>query len=279
MKERRIITARNFLRGLALLRYAPIRAGARAILRGFWKSYYLVSLRRTRALHDVTLPIDHAILFRPKALRAYGTFYVPLVAFAGMLYRERGRDSLARSAQLLLDLAQLYRDAGVVFAHAQTSFKRTGSGFYVGLLRRLDKEKNSAPSVHVVVAALTYCRCVELVRDFQLAHAHRLEGELERAAVRIIDSTLLIKQHCVQDVALGLALVAFRYPGYIPTLQGLVGQTLAHSSLRLSPHIVEAVQVEIQRLFSERVHAAGGITEMEAYVAALPLRGVDLEHV
>lgn len=279
MKEQRIITARNFLRGLSLLRRAAVRAGAQAIVRGFWKSYYLVSRRRARELHDVTLPIDHAIPFYPRALRAYGTFYVPLVAFAGMLYREREKDSLAYIVQLLLDLAQLYRDAGVVFTHAQTSFKRTGRGFYVGLLRLLDKEKNSAPSVHVVVAALTYCRCMELVRDFQLAHADRLEGELQRAAVRIIDSTLLIKQHCVQDVALGLALVAFRYPVYIPAMRELVGKILVHPSARLSPQVGEEVRVKIRRLFSERVHATDGITDMEAYLAALPLRGAEPENV
>ena len=272
MKEHRIITANNFIRGLALLRYSAIRAGARAILHGFWKSYYLVSLRPTRELHDVTLPIDHRIPFNHHALRAYATFYVPLVACAGMLYRQKGRGAVLHIQQLLLDLAQLYRDAGLVFTHAQTSFKRTGGGFYIGLLRRLDKEKNSAPSVHVVVAALTYCRCVELVRDFQLAYPDRMDWELKRAAARIIDSTLLIKQHCVQDVALGLALVAFRHPTYIPSMHVLIDEVLEYSSVRLSPPIVEEVRTQIQRLFAERIRATGGVMDMEQYLAALPLR-------
>lgn len=276
MKEHRIITANNFIRGLALLRYSVIRTGAWTILRGFWKSYYLVSLRRTRKLHDVTLPIDHKIPFYPKALRAYVTFYVPLIAFAGILYRQEGKNGVAHIKQLLLELAQLYRDAGVVFTHAQTSFKRTGGGFYVGLLRRLDKEKNSAPSVHVVVAALTYCRCAELVRNFQFAHADLLDRELKRVATRIIDSTLLIKQHCVQDVALGLALVAFRYPTYIPSMHVLIDEILEHSSVRLSPPIAEEVRTEIQRLFAERVRATGGMMDMEQYLAALPLREFDI---
>lgn len=275
MKEYRIITVKNFTRGLTLLRYSAIRTGARAILGGFWKSYYLVSLRQVRELHDVTLPIDHQVPFDHRALRAYITFYYPLVAFADFLYLRVGHTSIVQVGHLLLDLAQLYRDAGLVFARAQTSFRRTGKGFFVGLLRRIDNEKNSAPSVHVVVAALTYCRCAELVREVKLAHSDRLDGELIRAAARIIDSTLLIKQHCVQDVALGLALVAFRYPAYIPAMQLLIDEVLKHSATRFSPQVAEEVRREIQRLFAERVYAVGGVGDMEEYLAALPLREFD----
>src|SRR4029078_9978174 len=113
----------------------------------------LVALRPTGQLHDVTLPVDGKIPFRSRSLRAYAQFYFPLIAFCGFLYHTQGASSLADIEEFLLQLAQLYVDAGAVFQRTQTSFKRSGAGFYVSLLRQLHKEKNSAPSVHVVVAA------------------------------------------------------------------------------------------------------------------------------
>lgn len=260
----------NVLRGLVLLRYAAIRHGLGTILKNFWREYYLVEFEQAKVMYNVTLPVDGKIPFKSRAFGAYINFILPIAAFVGFIYKNGGPQTLPDLERFLLDISNFYVDAGKVFRSSQTTFKRTGDEWQVALLRLLDKEKNSAPSLHVAIVSFVYFRGAELVETYASASAEKSKLVLLRYACRVIDSTLLIKQHCIQDVALAFALVTFRHPAFRPTEQKLIDDLFVHSQVRVSTPVIDEAKQDVRRLYAAITKKGEGIQDIISYLSHLP---------
>lgn len=266
-------TLMNVVRGIVLLRHYSIRHGLGTILKNFWREYYLVEFERITVMYNVTLPVDGKIPFRSRAFGPYINFVFPIAALVGYVYKSGGKQALPDLEKFLLAIADFYIDAGKVFRSSQTTFKRTGSEWQVTLLRLLDKEKNSAPSLHVIIASFVYFHGVELVRVYAPETVERSTSALLRYACRVIDSTLLIKQHCVQDLALAFAVVTFRYASFRPTEQILINGLFTHSRVRISAAVVDEVRQNIRRLYTAITKKGEGIDDIISYLSSLPVNG------
>jgi len=74
----------------------------------------------------------------------------------------------------------------------------------------IDTEKNASPSLHVVVAAYIYFGLEKIFDDrggFQKSYEPLKKVYFDKT-VKIVESVLLVKQHVVLDVALGLVLLS-----------------------------------------------------------------------
>ena len=258
------------LRGIMLLRYAGIRHGLGTILRNFWQEYYLVEFEQAKVMYNVTLPVDGKIPFKSRAFGAYANFIFPIAAFVGFIYQHGGKSSLPDLEKFLLDIADFYTDAGKVFRHSQTTFKRTGQEWQVALLRLLDKEKNSAPSLHVAIVSYVYFRGSELLERYASPTADKSKAVLLRYACKVIDSTLLIKQHCVRDVALAFAVVTFRHPTFRSVQQLFINDLFVHSTVRVSASVRDEARQDISRLYIAITKKGEGIEDIISYLSGLP---------
>lgn len=265
-------TVMHAFRGLMLLRYAVIRHGLGAILKSFWQEYYLVEFEQVKVMYNVTLPVDGKIPFKPRAFGAYVNFIFPIAAFVGFIYKSGGTQTLPDLGRFLLDIAAFYADAGKVFRSSQTTFKRTGQGWQVALLRLLDKEKNSAPSLHVTIVSYVYFRGAELVNIYAPTVAEKSAAALLKYACRVIDSTLLIKQHCVQDVALAFAVITFRHPTFRPLEQELLRNLFVHSRVRVPDDIADEARQDVHRLYVAMTKKGEGVADVIAYIQSLSVQ-------
>lgn len=258
------------LRGLLLLRYRSIRHGLGTILKNFWHEYYLVEFEKPKLMYNVTLPVDGKIPFKPRAFGAYINFVFPIAALVGYVYGCGGAQALPDLEKFLLDIAAFYTDAGKVFRSSQTTFKRSGQGWQISLLRLVDKEKNSAPSLHVAIVSFVYFRGVELAKTYAPQTAEKSTIALLRYASKVIDSTLLIKQHCVQDVALAFAVVTFRHPTFRLTEEILIRNLFTHSRVRVPALVADEAKQDMRRLYAAMTKKGEGVDDIISYLSSLP---------
>ncbi len=265
------ISVRNCVRGLLLMRYPQIRSVVREIVQNFWNGYYTQEFAPVAVLYDVTLPIDARIPFRPRMVWVYMGFLFPLLAVCGHAFAKRGPHALPYIEKLLRGFGSLYADAGYVYGKAQTTFVRTGGDRVVSVLRLLDKERNSAPSLHVAVALYTYSAGLTLFQALELTDVVHARGVLERVAVRIIESTLLIKQHCVQDVAAAWVLVDMQKVSVSEDMARIVQSLFVRKRYGVSVDDVSQVHTEILRVHG-LVHASPVQTleSIVSYILTLP---------
>ena len=269
------ISVRNCLRGLLLVRYPQVRTAAREIVGNFWNGYYRQEFTPVAVLYDVTLPIDARIPFRPRMVWVYMGFLFPLLAVCGHAFAKRGPHALPHIEKLLQGFGSLYADAGYVYGKAQTTFVRTGGDRVVSVLRLIDKERNSAPSLHVAVVLYTYSAGLALFQALELTDVAHARGVLERVAVRIIESTLLIKQHCVQDVGTAWALVELQQVSAPEDMAHIVQSLFLQKRHGVPVGDVPKVHAEILRVH-RLVHAspARSLESIVSYILTLPRKNM-----
>ena len=177
------------------------------------------TLERGSEPTNVELPIDAKIPFDAKALPAYISFVGLWISGINFLKKEFGERASADIGKFVTDLASLYPEAGTIFRSAQTTFTRTGKGGWgTKLLRAWDDDKNAAPSLHVEVVAHTWSRLTDII-DRQTddpARYERIKEVYFQKTVGILESVLLVKQHVVVDVALGLTMICARDAAFTP---------------------------------------------------------------
>ena len=172
-------------------------------------TYYVAKLLIAgRPMHTVDLPIDHALpQWYPWITVYFGAFVFWGISF--ILVARRGKTRFA--SFFCANLTALVI-CGTIFVAYPTMIERpplTGSGFWphaMQFLYDIDTPVNIFPSVHCMASLLC---ALGLHSDRQLPVGYRIFTWI--FALMICASTLLVKQHCVVDVAAGCAIAAGAY--------------------------------------------------------------------
>jgi hypothetical protein len=184
---------------------------------------------------NVASEVDDLVPFLPEALGAYLSFVGVWISAVNFLSKEFGKKATIETGKFVKDLAALYPESAKIFKAAQTSFARKGKGgLKLSMLRRIDSEKNASPSLHVQFAAFTYSRVsdvIEVLAEKPEAYEPIKIVYFEKA-VEIIEATMLVRQHVILDVALGLAVLTGFEKGFT----------------------TERAELIVNALFSERKH-------------------------
>lgn len=194
---------------LPSLRKKDFRKGVQGILNGYLIDYRKANRKIYPNEINVELPIDKKIPFEKNELSTYMSFVGFWVAGINFVQKEFGKKAEGDVVLFLSDMAKFYPQAAVIYNSAQTSFERGKPvGLKFKLLHFIDSSKNASPSLHVEVAAHTFSRITEIIKKHSKEDSGFYEpiiNALFIKAVRILESVLLVKQHVVMDIALGLA--------------------------------------------------------------------------
>jgi hypothetical protein len=231
------------------LRCAAARRSLTLVIKSYWRYYYKNNHAKYPRETNVELPIDSQIPFEPKALGAYISYVGLCAAAVNFLRVEFGSDVSADIKNFFISMVSFYPEAAEVFKTAQTGFERTGQGgFGIKLLRMIDTEKNASPSLHVIVAAYIY---------FGLEKIFDARGGLQKVyeplkkvyfdkTVKIVESVLLVKQHVVMDVALGLVLLSGGDSSAVPAkIHEFVEAIFKNNNYGINQEVIFAARGEI----------------------------------
>ncbi len=202
-----------FLKGLWLLKEKPLRYGTKKFILAFWKYYLRIQYSNLGKPIVVSLPIDKKIPSIPSAIKTYNS-YLPV--FGGCAYwasREFGKRSLQDIGKFFEGLNEYYKDAAIIFKNAPTTCGRSGyGGILTGIIRLFDRDLNAAPSLHVVLVASWYMNFTEMINTYANSSTSYdgIKQKIFNQTVKIIESTLLTKQHCVMDIALAFTFLSCR---------------------------------------------------------------------
>jgi hypothetical protein len=254
VNEKFEITTVSVGRGFFVAMKPQVRKAVFVFLKSVWNGYYKIQFYNEKHPYQVGLPIDAQIPFTPNVLKDYYSFIPAWIALFSFLNTEFGEVVTSDIQKFIFDLSKLYTESGKVYREAQTSYKRTGSaGFKIGLLRFIDKEKNFAPSLHVEVAAFTYIRGVTLLEKYggKSSYLETKQYLLERC-IKIIESTLLIKQHCVRDIALGLFMVSGMEAKFTLTeAEKVVEELFEKRYYGMNEEFIKKIRLEIRNVYAQ----------------------------
>jgi len=235
-------------------------SGVRRGAAGFFVKGYLSEYRKAaRSKHsleiNVELPVDSKIPFEPTALPTYVSHVGMVISGANFIKKEFGKEVETDLGKYATDIAALFPEAAQVYRSAQTSFRRTGQGgFGMKMLRLVDSEKNACPSLHAEIVALAYSRICDILD----AHAKNpasyepIKNLYFQRAVKILESVLLVKQHVVMDIAVGLAVVSGRDSSFSPTrAQKMVDAMFEKDRHGMDQTVINEVRVTILSIYNE----------------------------
>ena len=242
-------------RALPQLREQGVRRGAAGVLKGYFFGYRGANGAKYEREIDVALPIDSKIPFEPKELPVYISFVGLWISGVNFLKKEFGKGASADIGKFVTDLAALYPEAAEIFRNAQTSFERTGDGgLKFKILRAVDASKNAAPSLHVEVAAHTCYRIADII-DAHAKNPADYESIKElyfRKVVEILESVLLVKQHVVMDIGVGLAVLSGRDKLFTADrAEKMVNAMFEKNSYGMDPETVRKIHTVILEIYDK----------------------------
>lgn len=168
---------------------------------------------------DITTELDERIPFDDSKLADYLSVFSFALWALLFLRREFGNKAVADGAKFLNDLAGFYADGGMVFRRGASIFRRGGKpGPAITLLREIDTVQNVFPSLHIEIAVHTRAYTEDIIDAYAHGDAdyEALKERMFVRVVRIIESTLLLKQHGWRDIAAGLVAISARDPKFTP---------------------------------------------------------------
>jgi hypothetical protein len=203
--------AAEFIKFFPKLGDKAMRREAGGLLKGYLFEYRKAAKSKNEKEINIELPIDSKIPFEPKVFFSYASHIGLVVHGVNFAKKEFGKEAEADVLKFSNDLVALFPEASKVFNKTQTSLHRPkGGGLAIKTLRVLDNEKNACPSLHAEIVALAYSRITDII-DAHAKDKEEYEPMKEfyfKQAVRILESVLLIKQHAVMDIGVGLGVLS-----------------------------------------------------------------------
>jgi hypothetical protein len=199
----------------------PALKVALAALRQFFLPQFQTAIFHTRPVFYVDHPVDRAIPFKPETVKLYMSFIPLWMNAVFWLNRRYGRAADTLLAAFLEDIARLYDEAGSIYLryHSTTVRPRRLPNPGCAMIQVLDPHLNCIPSLHVTIVFGAW----RLARNVVAAHGDAMgeAGEpraeawlaaLYNHALRIAETTMLMKQHSVNCVGASLWYLNARYP-------------------------------------------------------------------
>jgi len=172
-----------------------------------------------RPVAVISHPLDDSLPFHPRLFHRYlGYFTVWMKTLSG-LYRIFGNSALEDIEAMMRDVIRLYDAAGRVYRHCQstTTSRRTApANPYFFLVFLFDPHLHCIPSLHVLTICYNYHQAgnTAMRLDPYGVSGNRLAAAAYRAALRITEATLLVKQHSLLDIGPSLFLLSRLFPDY-----------------------------------------------------------------
>jgi len=192
----------------------------KAALREFFLPQFLSLLfPGIRPVAVISHPLDDSLPFDPRLFHRYlGYFTVWMKTLSG-LYRIYGNPALEDIEEMMRGVARLYDAAGRVYRHCQstTTSRRTApANPYFLLVFLFDPHLHCIPSLHILTICYNYHQASRTVmrRDPYGVSGSRLSAAAYRAALRITEAILLVKQHSLLDIGPSLFLLSRLFPEY-----------------------------------------------------------------
>jgi membrane-associated phospholipid phosphatase len=264
-------SVRNTVRGFLLLLWPSIFFAFVRLALSFLVNYLYVELTTSlRKLYVINAPVDERIPFDPGAILPYFGFMVSFIGLLGYLHKSMGNAIIPELKKFIWDIGSLYEDAAQIYRTAPTVFHRKGTSVATIILRLFDSERNSAPSMHVAFAGLIFLRGSEISQLHRLEARHMTRENLLKLATRVIDSTLLIKQHSIRDVATGLVLLRRRGYRDKDQIRSLINGIFEYSNTAASPEVKRELKAEIESLYDRLAQNEDTLGSIISYIQTLP---------
>lgn len=190
---------------------------ALAALRQFFLPQFQTAIFRTRPVVYVDHPVDRAIPFQPETVSLYMSFIPLWMNAVFWLNRRYGRTAGAWLAAFLEGIAMLYDEAGSIYlrCHSTTVRPKRLPNLSCAMIQVLDPHLNCIPSLHVTIVFGAWMLAREVVDAQGETGETRAEAwlaSLYNHAQRIVETTMLMKQHSVNCVGASLWYLHARYP-------------------------------------------------------------------
>lgn len=247
---------KHLVKILPSLRIKNFRRGVSGIIKGFLVDYGKANRAKFEKEINVELPIDKEIPFDKNELANYMSFVAFWISGINFIKKEFGKKAETDIVEFLSDMAKFYPEAAVVFNSAQTSFiRQKPSSLKFKLLHLVDSSKNASPSLHVEVAAHTYSRLTDTINkhagEFS-THYDPIKKALFNRAVKIIEAVLLVKQHVITDVALGLAALSAQDQTFTnERALSLINAMLTEHEHQIPKEVATRIKVVITEIYNE----------------------------
>jgi hypothetical protein len=249
---------RELVEASFMSRQAEVRRGAGKWIKGFFVDYGNANRKEGNKEINVTLPIDRKIPFDKGALADYMSFLGLWMSGVNFLKKEFGEEAVKEVGISFSRLGALYPEAAEVFKGAQTTVDRSASdkgGLKFRLLHLIDKNRNAAPSLHVEIAGFAYSRLTDLVdvyaKDSKDIY-QPIKDVIFRKAVRILEAVLLVKQHAVVDVGLGLAALSAKESDFTPRrAHEMIEAMFRDNGYGMDEATILEIRQTIQRMYDE----------------------------
>lgn len=161
-----------------------------------------------RPVKAVDHPLDDSIPFTPKHVSVYLSFFHCWIKSAYFVYRYFGKKSLPYLKDFMIELADLYKEAGKVYLKHQSTTARPNykEDNHFKVIHFLDPHLHCVPSLHIMVVTFNYFRIPKIIEKLNV------DGEdfskeiqwMHDQAVSISESVLFIKQHSVNCIPAAL---------------------------------------------------------------------------
>jgi hypothetical protein len=185
----------------------------------FFRQFRAALLPGRVPVTSVDHPLDRKVPFAPAWVTIYldfVAFWIRMLAFLLRTYRRKGIEPVR---EFIDSMGRLYAFASEVY---RKNFSTTERPFYIArprflLIHLLDPHLMCVPSLHVMVAALTWTRFAAIVRAF--GDEERLAAQIEemkQGALAITQAILFVKQHSVNCVAAALYALTCFDPELLP---------------------------------------------------------------
>jgi hypothetical protein len=201
------------------LRRAAVPCVASIFSNFFFRQFRAALLPGRVPVTRVDHPLDRKIPFAPAWVAIYldfVAFWIRMLAFLLRTYRRKGIEPVR---EFIDSMGRLYAFASEVY---RKNFSTTVRPFYIArprflLIHLLDPHLMCVPSLHVMVAVLTWTRFAAIVRA--LGDGERLAApieEMKQGALAITQAILFVKQHSVNCVAAALYALSCFDPELLP---------------------------------------------------------------
>jgi hypothetical protein len=162
-------------------------------------------------------PLDDRIPFQPEYVQLYLSFIQVWIQGLGALYTRFGNEAIGDIERSIRHLCRLYITAGKVYKRCQTTTARRRGPLlspHFLLIRLSDPHLHCIPSLHVLILCYNYME----LRRVLWRRVGRADDPIAAAAyvaaLHVIRSTLLVKQHSLSDIGPSLFALSELFPDY-----------------------------------------------------------------
>jgi hypothetical protein len=196
-----------------------------SILRNFFYPQYRAVLFPGRVrVTPVDHPLDARVPFAPERIGVYLDFAPFWIRTQAFLSEAFGKHADPHIAAFIRDIGRLYRFASAVYSRNLSTTSRPSRPASAGFLPLLlfDPHLMCVPSLHIMVAILTYTRLRVILRELgaEADYADELDA-VRRRALDISESVLYVKQHSVNCVAAAMYAMTCFDPALFPEAEAL----------------------------------------------------------